>query len=311
MKANGAEYVVRLWPGKRGLLDASLALEQGNRRLAWQGFRARVLGHRLEDPYSPALLNRVEDETRDGVSRWRHHFQSWAGAWDLVGELRVADGALRSKFWLENTPPAQPWQAVYLESVSLGSWNEKASRVYAGTGNVLESPQAFQLSFDGHRLATSFVGFDFENGMALVQGVDVPPDRLQVDPEKHDYTLQTPHAQTITIIPCTNVWEGVRTWRDVNGLKASAGVEKLAGRFVFDLWGGRYAESARDLQRAFRYGLTDSVVVWHNWQRWGYDYRLPDIFPPNPQLGSAEDFATLAAVCREQRCPVCAPRQLH
>ena len=219
--------------------------------------------------------------------------------------------ALRAAFRLENAPPAQPWQAVYLESVSLGGWNEKATRVYAGPGNVLESPQAFQLSFDGHRLATSFVGFDFENGMALVQGVDVPPDRLQVDPEKRDYTLQTPHAQTITIIPCTNVWEGVRTWRDVNGLKASAGVEKLAGRFVFDLWGGRYAESARDLQRAFRYGLTDSVVVWHNWQRWGYDYRLPDIFPPNPQLGSAEDFAALAARLPREGSAVRAARQLH
>lgn len=298
VKVGAAEYAVRLWPGQRGLLDASLAFVSGDRRLAWQGFGARVLGHRLDDPNSPALLTGIDEETSGSVTRWRHRFQSWAGSFDLVGEISLAENCLRAKFHLDNVPAQKPWQAVYLESVSLGRWSEQAQRVYAGHGNVLESPQAFQLAFDGHRLATSFVGFDFENGISLVQAVDVPPDRLQVDPPAREYTLQTPHAQTITIIPCADVWTGARTWRDVNGLKPSGGVEKLAGRFVFDLWGGRYGESARDLQRAFRYGLTDSVVVWHNWQRWGYDYRLPDIFPPNPQLGSAEDFASLAAVCR-------------
>ena len=48
---------------------------------------------------------------------------------------------------------------------------------------------------------------------------------------------------------------------------------------------------------AAKYGLTDSVVVFHNWQRWGYDYRLPDIFPPNPQFGTLEDFKHLRDIC--------------
>ena len=76
----------------------------------------------------------------------------------------------------------------------------------------------------------------------------------------------------MTFIPAANVFDAVKRWRNVDGRSAAAGVPRLAGRFVFDLWGGRYGESREALQRAFRYGLTDAAVVWHNWQRWGYDY---------------------------------------
>jgi hypothetical protein len=76
----------------------------------------------------------------------------------------------------------------------------------------------------------------------------------------------------------------------------------LAGRFVFDLWAWdlTYADGARQLQRSFKYGLTDAAVVWHNWQRWGYDYRLPDIYPPNPEGGTEAEFAELIRLCRDQ-----------
>ncbi len=91
----------------------------------------------------------------------------------------------------------------------------------------------------------------------------------------------------------------MKVWREVNGLKAAGGVPKAAGRFVFDLWGGRYQETANTLSRAFRYGMTDSMVVFHNWQRWGYDYRLPDIVPPNPQYGSLDQMQALVKVCKQ------------
>ena len=105
-------------------------------------------------------------------------------------------------------------------------------------------------------------------------------------------------------IPTENVWDAVRAWRDVNGLEPAGGVEEVAGRFVFDLWGGRYGQSARALRQAFSYGLTDSMVIWHNWQRWGYDYRLPNIYPPNPGLGTLEEIKDLIAACKESGVPV-------
>ena len=54
------------------------------------------------------------------------------------------------------------------------------------------------------------------------------------------------------------------------------------------------------MDRAAEYGIADSVVVWHNWQRWGYDYRLPDLYPPNPGFGTFDDFRALTAACNRQ-----------
>ena len=295
-----AGYQVRLWPGNRGVLDAVIGLVNGERRVLFQGFRARVSGDALEQWRSASQLLEAREEAAGGRYRVRHRFRNWAGTFDLLSELWVENGGLQARFWLENVPAPRPWLHVYLEEVTAGSWSERAVRVYGGPGNVIQDPQAFRLNYDGHSLATSFVGFDFANGVSLLQGADVTPDRLEVDPQARIYSLNTPHAQTITFLPAANVWEAVKLWRDRNGLGASAGVERLAGRFVFDLWSGRYGESARALRRAFRYGLTDAVVIWHGWQRWGYDFRLPDIFPPNPQYGSFDEFRELVRVCREQ-----------
>lgn len=291
-------YEVRVYPGSRGALDSAIALLKGDRRLLFHGFRIQVLGDDLGDWRSASELLDAREEPAAGRYRVRHHFRSWAGGFDVLTEMWVDARGLQARFWLENEPPARPWLRVYLQDVATGPWTERAVRIYAGPGNVIQDPQAFRLGFDGHNLATSFVGFDFANGVSLLQGVDAVPDRLEVDPQDHTYTLVTPQAQTITFLPAANVWEAVKLWR-ANELRAAPGVPKLAGRFVFDLWDGRYASSARALQRAFRYGLTDALVVWHNWQRWGYDFRLPDIYPPNPELGTLEEFQKLVQTCRE------------
>ncbi len=45
-------------------------------------------------------------------------------------------------------------------------------------------------------------------------------------------------------------------------------------------------------------GFVDGLVVWHRWQRWGYDYRLPDIYPPDPEWGTDEEFRQMIEICR-------------
>jgi len=297
-KAGASEVCV--WLGSRGVLDASIGFKQGDQTLSFHGFQVKVAGEPLEDEHSMCRLLGVEEETaqHDGF-RVRHRFEGLRGGFDLVVELWTEGGALRASFELENAPAPKPWSVVRIEDVAAGMWSETAERVYAGVGNVLDTPEAFRLGFDGHQLATSFVGYEFENATALVQAVNVPPARLEVSPEERHYSLHAAHAQTMTCIPCESVWEGVKVWRDLDARPASGGVAELAGRFVFDLWGGRYAETADNLERAFRYGLTDTAVVWHNWQRWGYDYRLPDILPPNPKFGTAAEFRRLGDVCKE------------
>jgi hypothetical protein len=278
----------RITPGARGLLDAKVDFG----RVSFQGFRARVLGDQCE-------LVSVHEEPAAGHYRVRHHFYSWAGEFDLIGDLWWESGALRASFRLDNPPKPRAWVDAHIEQIAAGPWSLAAERIYAGPGNVISKPEAFTLGFDGHRLATSYVGFDFAGGVSMVQAVDAIPDRLVVDPAQHIYTLETPHTQTLAFIPAKDVWTAVKTWRTISGPRASAGVPKLAGRFVFDLWGGKYGTDLKDLEKAFRYGLTDAVVVRHNWQRWGYDYRLPDLYPPNPQNGSEAEFRDIVELCRK------------
>jgi len=289
------EYDVRLWPGRRGLLDGAMGFFTSGKQIFLRGFSVRVSGSALQDWRSPIILKDVSWEQEGSRLRARHRFQDF----DLLGEVWIENGALRVRFAVENTPEPQPWKVVYIEDAAAGPWSAQIRRVYAGPGNVLDEPQAFRLSFDGHRLATSFVGLDFAGNVSMVQAVDAPPHEFEFDPARAIASLHAAHALTFALIPCESVWAGVKIWREINGLKASDGVAKLAGRFVFDLWGGNYAPTSAALRRAAAYGLVDSLVVWHNWQRWGYDYRLPDIFPPNPKLGSEQEFLDLVRAAKE------------
>ncbi|MBL7649327.1 MAG: hypothetical protein JNK74_24380 [Candidatus Hydrogenedentes bacterium] len=299
IERNGAHYAVSVRPGARGLLDAKVTFTSKDNELSFTGFRAQALGTPLAKPHVRCPLSALREEPGAGY-KVRHTFQSALGPFDLLGELRVEDGALKAQFQLENTPAPRPWEVVALEDVAAGPWSTAISRVYAGQGNVLVEPEAFTLEFDGHRLATSFVGFDFANGMAIVQASDAPPSRLEYAPETRTASLHVQDAQTVCYIPAGSAWEAALAWREIDPRKAAGGVANAAGRFAFDLWGGGYAEQRGNLQRAFDYGLTDAMVVWHNWQRWGYDYRLPDIWPPNPEMGTEAEFKALADLCRQR-----------
>ena len=63
-----------------------------------------------------------------------------------------------------------------------------------------------------------------------------------------------------------------------------------------DQWGGDYAEAAKGLKLAGKYGLNDSIFVKHVWQRWGYDYRLPEIFPPRDSM---DDFMAMRKAAKD------------
>jgi hypothetical protein len=288
---------VRLYSGRRGLLDAPIGFVCPNETLFFQGFRVRVNGDALEDARASTQLIASTEEASAGRARMRHRFRGWAGAFDIVIELWVERDALRSHVWMENGPADQAWFHLGLEAASAGPWSRSPERIYGGPGNVIVQPQAFRLGYDGHNLSSSFVGFDFPNGLSLVQNSETTPDALEANPRTHIATLVSPHEARLSFFPAESVWAGVLRLRQQDARKASAGVPQLAGRFTFDLWSGHYAESARQLQRAVRYGLTNSLVVWHNWQRWGYDYRLPDIYPPNPEYGTLQEFQDLAETC--------------
>lgn len=298
IEREGVRYSVSVRSGSRGLLNAEVHFTSGETDLSFAGFAPQVLGLPLAKHQVLCPLIAVQEESGHGY-RIRHSFRSTLGNFDLVGELRIDEGALKAQFQLENEPAPAPWQVVSLEDLAAGPWNSEINRVFAGQGNILVNPKAFSLEFDGHRLSTSYVGFDFANGISILQASDVPPERLEVTPDSHVATLHVPDTQTVCYVPAKSCWQAALIYRDIDKRQAAGGVARAAGRFVFDLWGGTFAEQTENLKRAFQYGLTDAMVVWHNWQHWGYDYRLPEIWPPNPQIGTEAEFRALADLCRQ------------
>ncbi|MDO4557468.1 MAG: DUF5696 domain-containing protein, partial [Planctomycetia bacterium] len=277
--------------------------------------------------------NNGKNGTGDGAKNrivYRHTFESVTdGTFDVVVSIEPAlstsdDGedpepteAFRVDVRLENAPPPKPWRLVRLEDVALGEWSDTVKYLYAGVGNVVKGPGSFRLGFDGHQLASSYVGLDFaaerlpgsvadgktpaSAPVSVVLGTLNTPDAFQSAPDQKHYSIHTASTTCVTffLIPCEQVFRGVAIWRDVCGKGKSPDADQLAGKFVFDLWGGRYADVTKKLTQAFQYGLTDTVVVFHNWQRWGYDYRLPEIYPPNPNLGTLEEMRALRDLCAE------------
>ncbi len=73
----------------------------------------------------------------------------------------------------------------------------------------------------------------------------------------------------------------------------------IGDRIVFDVWGGRYADGARWVRELSTYRIHKAIMLWHNWQRYGYDSHLPTTVPCNPKLGTEEDMLSLSDACRE------------
>ncbi|MBI5830784.1 MAG: hypothetical protein HZB16_00550 [Armatimonadetes bacterium] len=180
--------------------------------------------------------------------------------------------------------------------IALGPGSEAARRVLFGHGNVVQDSPGFRQGYGGFGLSTRYVGTEYPSGLSLVQAVDVIPDALEHSAARRQTTLVSRHDTVFTLIPSERgAFAGARVWRGINGLKAAAGVAQIAGRMCLDQWGGDYAKTAADLELATRYGLDDAVFVKHVWQRWGYDYRLPDIYPP---AGNRDDFDKMVTAAK-------------
>ncbi len=287
---------VALIPGRYGIVDSILSFATPKNTspenvLTFEGWRIEMDGRRIGDWRSGFTYGdpRVEGDTWilpivDGEKELRLVTRVWSGP-----------NGWRVRFVLEGMAPNEQGQPR-LTHISLGSVDHKVHRLYAGHGNVLEAPGKLRLRYDGFKLSTSFAGFDFTNGLSMVQATDIPPDAVVVDPERQLATLEAHHNVTFTLVPSTDgAFDAARRYRNIAQLSAGGGVPKLLGKMALDQWGGDYARAAEDLENAARYGLTDTVFVKHVWQRWGYDYRLPDIYPP---AGDWDAFQRMVDACK-------------
>ncbi len=283
----GCRAVVALGPN--GLADGCIGFGTSEHQVVFAGLHLALRDHVVGTWPSAALVRSV-NTTTDAAGRTRitHRVGLGADTTELVATVWSEGPALRIK--VES--------AERITGLGLNPADQRAPRVFYGHGYAIVDPQAFRASADGHNLSTSHVGFEFEGGVALLTATDTPPDFLQVDPARRLYQLHTHPDATLTFVPgLKGAFDCAVRYRPLHEKTAAPGVARKAGRFVFDLWGGRYADNAAKLARCFDYGLTHSLAIVHTWQRWGYDYRLPDIFPPLPSLGTLADLQAFGRTC--------------
>lgn len=277
-------------PGPAGLVDATIAFASAGGTMAFEGFRIAVDGTPLDSTFG----------ARASFAEGRATIDTPIRAGEGEGVCRVTlfaeSGALRVAFSMPRTPRNLQGHPRYTD-LALGPADRAARRVYAGMGNVVTGPHDVHLGAGGPHLCTRHVGVEFEGALALLEATDVFPDFFVARTEDRQYGLHTHHDATFTLLPSARgAFAAARAYRAIAGFQPPPDVAWLQGRMCLDQWGGDYAEAAAGIRRAARYGLADSVFVKHSWQRWGYDVRLPEIYPPR---GSMEDFLAMAQACRE------------
>ena len=78
--------------------------------------------------------------------------------------------------------------------------------------------------------------------------------------------------------------------------------ETLAPLMVLDMWPhhrNSYSGDAELLRRLKDNGVDHVGIILHNWQRYGYDVKLPDHFPANPRFGGHEQMKKLGQTAKE------------
>ncbi len=60
-----------------------------------------------------------------------------------------------------------------------------------------------------------------------------------------------------------------------------------------------YLDAKNMVERYAEYGLLHLAIIFHVWQRWGYDQGLPDHYPANPDLGTSEQMADFIETAKQ------------
>jgi len=77
-------------------------------------------------------------------------------------------------------------------------------------------------------------------------------------------------------------------------------VEALRRRVTLDLFSeAPYVDDEALVRRIASYGLRDVLLIYRNWQRFGYRRREPALYPANPERGSNEAFRRMLTAAHE------------
>ncbi len=286
-------------PGPNGILDAAIAFAGTQGDLVLRGVRVDIDGETLGGVRSSLDWARTWTSSSKGRTAFPYRITPPDGraAYEARVVVFAENGALRLKLSMPGVTRDVRGHPRFT-AFGVGPGSRPLLRVYAGFGSVIEHPEPFELPAGGFTLSTRHVGADYDGGLSLVQAADIFPDVFSVDPPNRLCSLVTDHDATISLIPSSRgAFAAARVYREqIAGFKPAAGVEYLKGRMCLDSWRLDVDGETREIELCRAYGMSDAIFVKHNWQRWGYDYRLPDIYPP---LGGLEGFKALSDACKK------------
>ena len=281
-----------------GILDQWLPYRIGNGNACHHGFEISLDNSPLFKPGSAFRLKNCKREFKQANAITTYELEAAHKTATLTVTFTFLDPyCLQVHFQAEN---------AIITEVKTGPWHDNPKRIYFGHGYVVENPGTRSLIFNGHTVAASHAAFEFENGPVVLQAIDYPPNHLEINADRHTASLVSRDNCTFTFVTALTAFEAAYKYRGLFEKRKPAGAfHNLAGRFVFDIWHGTKGAPAliTGLTQAIRYGMTDSMLTIHDWQRWGYDYRLPDIWPPRPSWGTVEQTKEIEAICKQHNIP--------
>ena len=296
--ADGTVYGASLLPGPEGIVDSFLVFADKEQVLVYEGFSINVAGISYGQSRDGEPIAWLGQDIKYGRDIYRHRIETEQyGAVPLEVRVRPYGGTLQIAFAMPGVERDLRGQPRY-SKLALGNGSEAPWRIYGGFGNVIEDPKKdFVLNRGGFTLNTRHVGVDYRNKMSLVIASDFFPDRMVCKPSEKLFTLEAHNDVTFHFAPSSkNAFMAAKEYGRVVGFKPSPGLEELLGRQCLDQWSGDYEAAAEGARMAAKYGMEHSIFVKHVWQRWGYDYRLPEIYPP---MGGLEPFKKLSDACQE------------
>ncbi len=298
--------------GKKGIFDGWITIGSEEKFIQIDGVRVRYQGTEVgfDRPFEPCKVSTEFTDARELEFRVRrfainHHEP-------IIGDVPI-DACLeefKDKLILD-APCSENELCCYISktlgglafrivsshnadinSIQFGAFSHKADRLFFGHGYCIVNPTSpFEESGDGFACSTSHVGMDFENGISLLQASTRPVDRFIVNPDQQIYTLTTNCDSRLTLRSSElGAFDCAMKYAPGFDKAPALLVSKKAGRFVFDYWGGKYGDVLARMKTFVRYGLTNSMLIQHVWQRYGYDVRLPDVWPPSPLQGTLNDL---------------------
>ena len=136
---------------------------------------------------------------------------------------------------------------------------------------------------------TRFAGSDaFGAGLDVIYAPRTDGTRMPLD-------------ETLTLRLGRDLWKTL----PVPQQRPSEYARELAGEVFLDVWGGRADETEYLLRHlsAVTGGQVRFLTIFENWEAGGFDALLPDSilmpdFPPNPGIGSIEEFQSLSRYAR-------------